>query len=643
MDIAEFLLPGMENNDEKIIVFAETDFRNQKRQFGVKPADRQRHIYIIGKTGTGKTTLEENMAIQDIQAGRGVGIVDPHGEFAEKMLDFVPSSRINDVIYFNPADLDFPIAFNAMEKVDAEHRHLVASGLVGVFKKIWAETWGPRLEYVLRNAIMALLEYPGSTLLGIMRMLVDKEYRQKVVDKVKDPVVRSFWVDEFSKYRGNFEVEAIAPIQNKVGQFLTNPLIRNIVGQTKSSIDMRQVMDESKILIMNLSKGKIGEDASALMGAMLITKIQLAAMSRVSIPESERRNFYLYIDEFQNFSTESFANILSEARKYRLNLILAHQYISQVAEEVRDAVFGNVGTMIVFRVGAADADFLENEFSPEFEVNDLVGLGFAQIYLKLMIDGFSSRPFSAVTLPPLPRLEKSSREKIIKVSRERYGRSRQEVEEKIMRWSGMLDEEIVEEEGRADFAGRPAQKSDSPRPKPASAAKSFKPASRGPIFVDKCWECGRKVELNFQPDGVRPVYCKDCLAVVRSRGAKVSLPGPARSMGAPVVRDTGPTISLSQAFNKERLSFSSAKKQRREPDLAGLRSVLNEVVGPARHASQGDAGVPVSGQAKADRPTEKKASQPIDVLPKQAKDNNVGDETDKTGHDLGPGESVEIQ
>ncbi|KKT24921.1 MAG: hypothetical protein UW11_C0038G0022, partial [Parcubacteria group bacterium GW2011_GWA2_43_9b] len=406
---------------EPITIIAETDFRNQKRRFGIKNGDRQRHVYVVGKTGTGKTTLLENMAKQDIQQGRGLAIVDPHGEFAEKMIDFVPSSRINDVIYFNPADINFPIAFNVMEQVDAEHRHLVASGLVGVFKKIWAESWGPRLEYVLRNAVLALLEYPGATLLGIMRLLVDKDYRAKVMEKVKDPVVKSFWVDEFSKYKGNFEVEAISPIQNKVGQFLTNPLIRNIVGQTKSTIDPRKAMDEGKIMILNLSKGLIGEDASALLGAMMITKIQLAAMSRVNIPENERKEFYLYVDEFQNFATDSFANILSEARKYRLGLILAHQYIGQLISDsstrVKDAVFGNVGTMIVFRVGAEDAEFLEKEFSPEFMATDLVGLGFAQIYLKLMIDGFASRPFSATTLPPIQREEKSHREKIIKVSR----------------------------------------------------------------------------------------------------------------------------------------------------------------------------------------------------------------------------------
>ncbi len=547
---------------EEVTFFAETDFRNQKTKFGIKSDDRRRHAYVIGKTGVGKTTLLENMAIQDIRSGRGVGIVDPHGEFAEKMLDFVPSDRVNDVVYFNPADLDWPIAFNVMEKVDLEHRHLIASGLVGVFKKIWAETWGPRLEYVLRNAILALLEYPGSTLLGIMRMLVDKDYRQKVIEKVKDPVVKSFWLDEFSKYRGNFEVEAIAPIQNKVGQFLTNPLIRNIVGQTRSAINIRQVMDEGKILIMNLSKGKIGEDASALLGAMLITKVQLAAMSRVDISEEQRRDFYLYVDEFQNFATESFATILSEARKYRLNLILAHQYITQMVEEVRDAVFGNVGTMVVFRVGAADAEFLEKEFSPEFNVNDLVGLGFAQVYLKLMIDGFASRPFSATTLPPFSLNDKSYREKIIKVSRERYGQSRQEVEEKIVRWSNRL-----EEEPKSLIDSRPAQ-------------KRFQAGSPPPqIFIDKCWNCGQQVEIAFKPDGVRPIYCKNCLAKIRSRAAQTKNLAEERIKSEPIVKETGRTVSLNEAIKTDQQKFPlEKKKKRREVDLSGLRQVLNEVV-----------------------------------------------------------------
>jgi hypothetical protein len=404
-------------------------------------------MYVIGKTGMGKTNLLENMAIADIRAGRGVGIVDPHGEFAEKLLDFIPENRIDDVIYFNPADLNHPIAFNALEQVDVEYRHLVASGIMGVFKKIWPDVWSARMEYILNNTLLALLEYPGSTLLGIMRMLAEKEYRKKIVDNLKDPVVKAFWINEFARYTQRLETEAVAAIQNKVGQFVANPLIRNIVGQTHSAIDMRKVMDEGKILIVNLSKGRIGEDNSALLGAMMITKLQLAAMSRVDLPTEKRRDFYLYVDEFQNFSTESFANILSEARKYRLDLILAHQYIEQLHEKVRAAIFGNVGTLVCFRVGAEDAEFLEKEFLPEFNANDLVNLTKYNIYVKLMIDGVASKPFSAETLEPAEMAPETFRDVIVENSRNKYGVSRQTVEEKIAtEWAA--EAEIVEEKVR---------------------------------------------------------------------------------------------------------------------------------------------------------------------------------------------------
>ena len=295
---------------EQITPFGIINFRSQKKEFGIKTDDRRRHMYVVGKTGVGKTTMLENMVIADILDGNGLGIVDPHGEFAEKILDFIPEERIKDVIYFNPADMEFPMAFNPLEQVGTEYRHLVASGIMGVFKKIWVDMWSARMEYILNNTLLALLEYPGSTLLGIMRMLSDKDYRKKVVDSLHDHVVKGFWVNEFSKYSQKFETEATAAIQNKVGQFVTNPLIRNILGQSHSSIDMRKAMDERKILIFNLSKGRIGEDNSALLGAMVITKLQLAAMSRIDMPENERKDFYLYVDEFQNFATDSFATIL---------------------------------------------------------------------------------------------------------------------------------------------------------------------------------------------------------------------------------------------------------------------------------------------------------------------------------------------
>ena len=431
---------------EKVVHFAKTVYHDREKEFGIKTDDRRRHIYIIGKTGMGKSCLLENMAIQDIQNGQGVGIVDPHGELAEKLLDFVPKNRINDVIYFNPADLDYPIAFNVMEKVEFTHRHLVSAGLLGVFKKIWPDVWSARMEYILNNTILSLLEVPGTTLLGINRMLSDKDYRKMIVDRITDPAIKSFWIREFAQYPPKFREEAIAPIQNKVGQFISSPMIRNIVGQVKSTINMREVMDE-KNFILNLSKGRIGEDPAKLLGALLITKLQLAAMSRIDIPEEERKDFFLYVDEFQNFATEAFVTILSEARKYRLCLTLAHQYIAQMEEVVRDAVFGNVGTIIAFRVGAPDAEFLEKEFEPEINLYNLVNLPKYNIYLKLMIDGVTSRPFAAVTLPPLPKPEKSYKEKIIKLSRERYGTEREKVEQKIARWMGNQEtKKIIERE-----------------------------------------------------------------------------------------------------------------------------------------------------------------------------------------------------
>ena len=491
-----------------ITYFAKTNFREKEHVFGVKKDDRRRHTYIIGKTGMGKTNLLETMIISDIKAGSGIAVVDPHGDLAEKILNFIPASRINDVVYFNPADADHPIAFNVMEHVDPKYRHLVASGLIGVFKKIWADSWGPRLEYLLRNVILALLEYPGSTLLGVPRMFIDKDYRKKVVNKVSDPVVKAFWLNEFTKYSSQFTVDAISPIQNKVGQFLSSSLVRNIIAQTHSTIDMREIMDNKKILIINLAKGKIGEDYSALLGAMLITKIQLAAMGRSDIPEEERKDFYLYVDEFQNFATESFAGILSEARKYRLNLTIAHQYIGQLEEEVRDSVFGNVGTIITFRVGAADAEFLEKEFEPVFMMNDLVNLTKYDIYLKLMIDGVTGDAFSATTLPPPEVTEQSNIEKIIRVSRERYANKREVVEEKISRWSGMGDED-KKMENNDNKKGNESREIESKNNISKNEEKE--------MWDAVCEMCGEKIRVPFKPDPKRSTYCKNCLVEVRKQ------------------------------------------------------------------------------------------------------------------------------
>ncbi len=482
---------------KEIVFFAKTNYRNNSQKFGIKTDDRRRHMYFIGKTGMGKSVVLENMIIQDIRSGKGVAVIDPHGDLVEKVLDFIPPERINDVVYFNPADLENPIGFNVLEHVGIEQRHLVASGLIGVFQKIWADSWGPRLEYVLHNAISALLEYPGSTLLGIMRMLTDKGFRKKVISKISDPVVKSFWVEEYSKYPDRFQAEAIAPIQNKVGRFLSSALIRNILGQVKSSFDVREIMDNKKILLLNLSKGRIGEDNSALIGAMMITKIQLAAMSRVDMPENERQDFHLYVDEFQNFATESFANILSEARKYRLSLVFAHQYIEQLEEKVRAAVFGNVGTLAMFRVGAADAEFLEKEVYPTFVQENLVNLPKYTIYIKLMIDGITSEAFSATTLPPIEIAKNSLviRDKVIKVSRERYTQSRAIVEDKIMRWSESKPSiEDGEDNNIKEKKGHKAQ----------------------------CSFCNIATTVPFVPDPNRPIFCPKCLKL--SKEGKIPAP-----------------------------------------------------------------------------------------------------------------------
>ena len=423
--------------DPEVNFFAATNYRNQNRKFGIKIDDRRRHMYIVGKTGMGKTTMLENMVLNDIYSGHGVGVVDPHGDFAEKIINYVPPSRINDVVYFNPSDIDYPIGFNILETVRPDQKHLVASGLMGVFKKIWPDVWSARMEYILNNTILALLDFPGTTLLGINRMLADEEYRRRVVNNTKDPVIKAFWQTEFANYTDKFRSEAVSPIQNKIGQFLSASVIRNIVAQVKSRINIREIMDTKKIFIMNLSKGRIGEDNSRLLGGMLITRIQLAAMERVDLPEAERKDFFLYVDEFQNFATESFANILSEARKYRLDLIMAHQYMEQLEEEVLAAVIGNVGTMVTFRVGSTDAEILAKEFIPTFVEEDLVNLPKFQTYLKLMIDGVASRPFSATTLPPIGS-PTGSTERVVRVSRERYATNREKIEEKIMRWSGMV-------------------------------------------------------------------------------------------------------------------------------------------------------------------------------------------------------------
>lgn len=424
-------LPLIEDNGtEDMSILGKTNFRNVERKFGIRIKDRALHMYAIGKTGTGKSTLLGNMIIDDIAKGRGVAVVDPHGDLINDIMEYIPESRMNDVVYISPADRDFPVGFNLLESVNPEYKNIVASGIVGVFKKIFGESWGPRLEYILRNVVLGLLDYPNATMLSIIKVLTDTKYRREVVAKITDPVIRDFFINEYERYDQKFRTEAVAPIQNKVGQFLSSTIIRNIVGQEKSSVDLRALMDSKKIVLIDLSIGKIGEDNSALLGSMLITKIQMAAMTRADLSKEERIPFYLYVDEFQNFATDSFAVILSEARKYGLSLTVTNQYVAQMPETVSDAIFGNVGTIICFRVGAGDADNLQREFLPVFEATDLVNLDNHNIYVKMAINGVTSTPFSAKTmLSDYPKTNFVPQ--IIEQSRIKYSRPREEVEKMI--------------------------------------------------------------------------------------------------------------------------------------------------------------------------------------------------------------------
>jgi CxxC-x17-CxxC domain-containing protein len=442
------------------------------------------------------------MALQDVENGEGLAVIDPHGEFVEEILESIPRHRMKDVVYFNPADMEHPVSFNIMDVQDPRYKHLIASGLIGIFTKIWANVWSARMEYILANSILALLDTPGTTLLGIPRMLVDRDYRQKIINNLQDPVVKSFWINEYEEWESRYRNEAIAPVQNKVGQFLNVSFVRNIVGQAKNTIDIEGIMNTGKILLVNVSKGRIGEDNSAILGAMIITKIQLSAMERVRIPESDRRDFYLYVDEFQNFATDSFRNILSEARKYRLNLIMAHQYIGQLVTDkntaVRDAVFGNVGTEISFRVGAEDAEFLEKEFTPEFLQDDFVRLANRDTYIKLMIGGITSRPFSAktITIAPIPKDDKK-RIELINLTREKYARSKQAVEDEINRWAANLD---VSSKGAVPVQWQNNQKQ----------PQGHKQQDGTMLYDAVCSNCGKKTKVIFEPTSGKPVYCKTC-------------------------------------------------------------------------------------------------------------------------------------
>lgn len=613
------------DHENEITFFGQTNFRNANRRFGIKTDDRRRHMYIVGKTGMGKTTLLENLVIQDIEHGHGVAYLDPHGDTAEKILDHIPPHRINDVIYFNPGDQDFPVGFNVLEQVDPDKKHLVAAGLMGVFKKIWPDVWSARMEYILMNAILALLEVEGSTLLGISRLLNDKTYRQGVVDRLTDPIVKAFWRDEFGGYTDDFASVAVAPIQNKVGQFLSASIIRNIVSQVKSSFDVRQIMDEGKIFVVNLSKGKVGEDNSYLLGGMIVTKIQTAAMERVDIKnEDDRRDFYLYVDEFQNFATESFAVILSEARKYHLNLIMAHQYIAQLEQGgstvIRDAVFGNVGTLAVLRVGAADAEFLEKEFLPQFEANDLVNLAKFSMYLRLMIDGAASEPFSAGSLPPISKAT-GSYERVIKVSRERYGTKRAIIEDKVNRFSESMQASKEE------------------------AALAKKAAKRKPKIIANCSVCGKEFSPPFRPTGDKPVYCSE-----HYEQAKAGTLPPQNKPERTVKKDDTnahtpqgkPSSTYSRKIHAPQRSTqrNSAPNHRRSQQRTGNVTIKQSPANPKPVIN--DIPEPISLEQALAQPTKKRRQSNEPKNEKKPQTPTAGNTSDESDKKLKPGQSVQF-
>ena len=424
---------GTMSNQDDPIFFGYRRVWNKDVLFGMGTADRRSHIYTLGKTGSGKSTLLRNLLVQHIEHGHGVALLDPHGDLAEDLLDHIPRRRTDDVVYLNPADLEFPIGLNPLLNVPPDERHLVASGIVAAFKSLWRESWGPRLEYILYNCVASLLDCQNVTLLGVNRLLTNTKYRNWVVRQVRDPFVREFWLEEFSNYDERFLRDAISPIQNKVGQFLTNGPVRNILGQVRTRLNFRRILDNQGIFIANLSKGQLGADKANLLGSLITTQFQFAAMSRANIPEEVRQDFFLFIDEFQNFTTDSFASILSEARKYRLNLTLSHQYIAQITEPIREAVFGNVGTLISFRVGEADAVRLQKEFGSSIAASAFVDLDKFEVIVKLLTEGVSQEPFKARTLHPIVG-PAGRRENIVRTVRRRYCSSRSEVERKINCW-----------------------------------------------------------------------------------------------------------------------------------------------------------------------------------------------------------------
>lgn len=471
--------------DGDVTIFGETDYRDIKFEFGIKRKDRQRHFYLLGKTGTGKSTLFKNMFISDVLSGEGACFVDPHGDTVDELLGYIPPNRIKDVVYFNPTDVDHPVGFNLLELRDKSQRDLIADGVVEVFKKQFGDSWGPRLQYILTNTVATALEAQGTTLLAILRLLLDNNYRKFILKQVDDPILYKFWTDEYAQMSQNNRLltEAVSPIQNKVGRFISSAVIRNIVGQVKSTIDLRDIMDNQKILLVNLAQGKLGEETASLLGGMVITRLQSTAMERVDIPIDERKDFFLYVDEFQNFATESFAKILSEARKYKLNLTMTNQYIDQLPLTVRQAIFGNVGTMGSFVVSPADAAILEKEFAPVVSADDLVSLDAWAMYVKLCVDGMTSVPFSAKSLP-VRYNHFGLKDEIVAHSREEYGTPREVIEEKISKWSGQEysdkgNRSIMHNNNKKNDNDKSPEKEEEKKEKPQKKQRKDKNPSKG--------------------------------------------------------------------------------------------------------------------------------------------------------------------
>jgi energy-coupling factor transporter ATP-binding protein EcfA2 len=557
-------MSGDSPQQQKLTYLGKVDFRNKQLPFGIKEKDRTKHMYVIGKSGMGKSTLLENLAVQDVNNGEGLCVIDPHGSFAERLLDYIPESRVKDVVYFAPFDGEYPIGLNMLEKVPADKRYLVANGLMSAFKKIFTDgdgkgTFSARMEYVLNNIILALLENENQTLLGVNRMLFDKDFRKFIVSNVTDPTVRDFWVNEYANYTEKTAQDLAPAIQNKIGQFVSNPLIRNIIGQQKTSFDVRKLMDEKKIFIVNLSKGKVGEGNANLLGSLLITKIYLAAMSRADVGpyESEKLPpFYFYVDEFQNFANESFANILSEARKYKLALTVAHQYVEQMTDEVRSAVFGNVGTMITFRIGATDAEVFEKEFAPYFIMDDFVNLSAYQIYLRLMIDGQGSRPFSAATLARIEQPTQSFVQAVIAHSRATYAKKKFEAEEEIAEFYKPVPKE---EKKRGAIFVKPAVSSQAP---------AYVPEERKVVSVKSVYEGNReprrdpRQEMRNPQSTYKPKQQEQkSLPVVEKYSAQERKQEPVRESITPLAKefvqparpqtfDDRPAMSLKDALSK---------------------------------------------------------------------------------------------